>query len=176
MSRSGYSDDFDGWASIRWRGAVTSAIKGKRGQAALREILAALDALPDKRLVADSLATAEGDYCTLGALGRARGLDMAHIDPEDRQAVAQTFGVAEALAAEIMYLNDDVVVDWQWVDVEICGPMPPYHFPPYGRKEHWRTVRVPNPCAGEKRWRQMRNWVASQLNPAPEQAAKEATA
>jgi hypothetical protein len=41
MSRSGYSDDCDGWALIRWRGAVNSAIKGRRGQQALREIVAA---------------------------------------------------------------------------------------------------------------------------------------
>lgn len=37
MSRSGYTDDCDDqWALIRWRGAVNSAIKGKRGQQALR--------------------------------------------------------------------------------------------------------------------------------------------
>lgn len=32
MSRCGYSDDYDQWALIRWRGAVESAIRGKRGQ------------------------------------------------------------------------------------------------------------------------------------------------
>ena len=69
MSRSGYTDDYDGWDLIRWRGAVHSAIRGRRGQAALREIIAALDALPEKWLAANSLETADGDYCTLGALG-----------------------------------------------------------------------------------------------------------
>lgn len=47
MSRSGYNDDCDGWALIRWRGAVNSAINGKRGQAFLRELVAALDAAYD---------------------------------------------------------------------------------------------------------------------------------
>lgn len=35
MSRSGYSDDCYGWELICWRGAVNSAIKGKRGQSFL---------------------------------------------------------------------------------------------------------------------------------------------
>ena len=44
MSRSGYGDDYgddDPLAIGRWRGAVNSAIRGKRGQQTLREILAA---------------------------------------------------------------------------------------------------------------------------------------
>ena len=165
MSRSGYSDDCeDQWGLIRWRGAVASAIRGKRGQQALREILAALDALPEKRLAAESLVTADGEFCTLGALGRARGVDMAPIDPEDREAVAKAFGVAEALAAEIMYLNDEHTNDWKWLDVEICGPMRP-HYPEWNR--HRRSISVPNPRAGEERWSYMRRWVAEQL-PAPQ--------
>lgn len=163
MSRSGYSDDCDGWALIRWRGAVTSAIRGRRGQATLREILQALDALPEKRLASESLVTAEGDFCTLGALGRARGIDMDPIDPEDRASVAHVFGVAEALAAEIMFLNDEYAADeYHWVDVEICGPVRPNH-PDWGR--HVKTVRVHNARAGEDRWRYMRNWVSVQLKP-----------
>ena len=48
MSRSGYSDDIDdNWAHIMWRGRVASSIRGKRGQAMLRELLAALDAMPE---------------------------------------------------------------------------------------------------------------------------------
>lgn len=106
MSRSGYSDDGDYWALIRWRGAVASAIRGKRGQAFLREMLAALDALPEKELTSYELQ-ADGQYCALGAVGKARGIDMSNIDPEDRETVAATFGIPHALACEIMYLNDE---------------------------------------------------------------------
>ena len=64
MSRSGYvdADDCDEgeqWRHIRWRGAIKSAIRGKRGQAFLREMLDALDALPQKRLVPNVLQEAE---------------------------------------------------------------------------------------------------------------------
>ncbi len=63
MSRSGYSDDLDSWALIRWRGQVASAIRGRRGQAVLRDLLAALDAMPEKALVASELETPQGEVC-----------------------------------------------------------------------------------------------------------------
>lgn len=161
MSRSGYSDDCDGWDLIRWRGAVASAIRGKRGQAMLQEMLQALDAMPDKRLVSESLVTSDGDYCTLGALGRARGMDMGGIGPEDRESVARAFGISEALAAEIMYLNDEgVVSNTRWIEVEICGPVRP-NFPEWGK--HSKTVSIANENAAKQRWSYMRSWVESNL-------------
>lgn len=107
MSRSGYSEDCDDtWEFIRWRGAVASSIRGKRGQAFLREMLAALDALPEKKLIANELETG-GDVCALGAVGIARKLDMSALDPEDTHTVADAFGIAHPLAAEIVYENDE---------------------------------------------------------------------
>ena len=41
----------------------------------LRDLLAALEALPDKRLVAGNMERS-GDVCAIGALGKARGVDM----------------------------------------------------------------------------------------------------
>jgi hypothetical protein len=113
MSRSGYSDyydydhDQDNWATIRWSGARAAAFRGRRGQAFLREMLAALDALPAPRLVAEELA-ADGEVCALGAVGRARGMDMSGINPEDYRTVANKFGVAEVMARDIAHANDDV--------------------------------------------------------------------
>ncbi len=106
MSRSGYDDDCDGWQLIMWRGAVASAIRGKRGQAFLREMFAALDGLPDKRLIEGELLEVSGEVCALGAVGVKRGVDMAEIDPYDRKTVAGTFAIPQALAAEIMDIND----------------------------------------------------------------------
>lgn len=107
MSRSGYQDDCGGWELIMWRGAVSSAIRGKRGQKFMLELLAALDSLPEKRLIAHELRDEDGAVCALGAIAASRRLDVARIDVDDRDAVAATFGIAPALAAEIAFINDD---------------------------------------------------------------------
>ena len=106
VSRSGYSDDLETWALICWRGAVKKAITGSRGQALLREMLIALDAMPAKRLISRDLIK-EGEVCALGAVAAARGLDVSAVDPEDRDTVAGVFNIAPALAAEIVYENDE---------------------------------------------------------------------
>jgi hypothetical protein len=135
MSRSGYSDDHDSeWGLICWRGAVASAINGKRGQAFLREMLAAFDALPEKRLIKDALVDEAGAVCAIGAVAAARGLDVSGVDPEDYYAVAKTFDVARALAQEIEYVNDEDLPYWadempeqrydrvrRWVESQIRG-------------------------------------------------------
>lgn len=136
MSRAGYSDDCDGWDLIRWRGAVKSAIRGKRGQAFLREMLAALDALPEKRLVEEDLVRPSGEVCALGAVAISRGLDVTEVDPEDRERVAERFGIAGALAAEIAYENDE------------CG--------------HWHSGRGHSETP-EERFNRMREWVVAAL-------------
>ncbi|MEQ9223807.1 MAG: hypothetical protein RJQ08_11630 [Salinisphaeraceae bacterium] len=111
MSRSGYADDFETaeeqWALIRWRGAVNAAIRGKRGQAFLRELGEAMDAMPVKELIADELATASGEHCAIGVVGAARGTDMRDLDPEDAPSVAMAFGIAPALAKEVVFMNDE---------------------------------------------------------------------
>jgi hypothetical protein len=108
MSRSGYSDDYDmeNWSHIRWRGAVASSIRGKRGQAFLRELVEALDAMPVKALIAHDLYK-EGAVCAMGSVGLKRGVDMSKIDVEDYARVADVFGIASPLVQEIEYLNDE---------------------------------------------------------------------
>jgi hypothetical protein len=106
MSRAGYNDDCEQWALICWRGAVNSAIRGARGQAFLNDLIAALDALPEKKLIAEELEN-EGTVCAIGAVGRARGLDMSELDPQEPERVASTFGIASAMAREITYVNDE---------------------------------------------------------------------
>lgn len=157
MSRSGYSDDCDGWALIRWRGAVAAAIRGRRGQSFLRELAEALDAMPAKRLIAEELE-ADGEFCALGCIGARRGLDLRAINPENREAVALAFGIPPALAAEIMFENDDDFISWEWV--EVCGPMRP-------GEQHRPTIRQEVGNAEELRWHKVRKWVESHLAPVP---------
>ena len=108
MSRSGYTDDVsdDPLASGRWRQAVKRAIKGKRGQAFLRELAAAMDAMPEKVLITDELIDLYGDCCTIGVVCKSRGLDISTVDYDDPQAVGDAVGIAKAMAAEIEFEND----------------------------------------------------------------------
>lgn len=107
MSRAGYTDDMDSnWAMIIWRGQVASALRGKRGQAFLKELLADLDALPVKRLIGNDLRAA-GEVCALGCVGAARGIELEKLDPEDYDKLAETFGIAQQLVREVEWINDE---------------------------------------------------------------------
>lgn len=107
MSRHGYSDDLDVLDLGRYRGQVKSAIRGKRGQAFLRELAAAMDAMPEKALIAEELIDDEGQCCTIGVVCKARGIDVSKIDHEEPEQVGAAVGIARQLAAEIEYENDD---------------------------------------------------------------------
>ena len=141
MSRSGYSDGLDEWALIRWRGAVKSAIRGARGQAFLREMAAALDAMPEKKLIADEVVTPSGDVCAMGAVCQKRGIDVSDLPAtydfeyeysEATEDVGERLGIARALAKEIAYENDEGT----WA-----------------------------PETPEQRWTRMRAWVARHITP-----------
>ncbi len=110
MSRSGYSDDYCDEdypnAADLYRGAVLSAVKGKRGQAFLRELLEALDAMPEKRLIAHDLEL-DGAVCAIGSVGVKRGTRMDDLDPEDADKIAERFGIAVCMVREIEFTNDD---------------------------------------------------------------------
>ena len=75
-----------------------------------------------------------GPYCALGAIGKARGVRMAELDPDDHDTVATAFGVAGSLVREIMFENDEGGASlnvetpeqrWQrmrtWVAKQTCG-------------------------------------------------------
>jgi hypothetical protein len=107
MSRSGYSDDLHQGELNRYRANVERAIGGKRGQAFLREMATALDAMPVKELIANDVVRSDQSVCAIGSVALARGMNVAELDVHDRHDVAKAFGVAPALAAEIAFMNDD---------------------------------------------------------------------
>lgn len=141
MSRSNYTEDEDEPGQFAmWRGQVASAMRGKRGQAFLRDMLAALDAMPEKRLIQNSLQEPGGEVCAIGALGVKRGIDMTAIDPEEPHQVARVFNIANQMASEIAYMNDEYF-DFTYVGNE--------------RRDY----------TPEERWQKMRDWVASKVSP-----------
>jgi hypothetical protein len=151
MSRSGYTDDCENPGL--WRGVVANAIRGKRGQAFLRELAAAMDAMPVKELIAEELINDDGECCTIGVVCKSRGVDVSKIDYQDTHEVGDAVGIAAALAAEIEYENDE------------CGHR--YETVPHKPKNAWekdfRWQRVEETPA--ERWQRMRKWVESKLKP-----------
>ncbi len=134
MSRSGYCDDYDNEQELNmWRGAVASAIRGKRGQAFLRDMKDALESLPNKRLIVGDLVK-DGEVCAMGAVAVSRGMDVSGVDAEDLDAVSTLFDIAPALAAEISFENDE---DFS---------SPEYRTPEqrYERMHKWVTARLDN--------------------------------
>lgn len=128
MSRSGYSDDCENVQL--WRGNVERAIKGKKGQEFFKELLAALDALPSKRLIPHELVSEDGECCALGAVFIARKTDVANVDESEPEEVAAALGIRSMLAQEVAYWNDEYrrrdtpEERWQrmrtWVEVNLA--------------------------------------------------------
>jgi hypothetical protein len=138
MSRSGYSDDYDDMGAINlYRANVDRTMSGKRGQAFLREMAAALDALPVKKLIAGDIVQDDQHVCAIGSVALARKLDVSNLDVYDGDAVGDTFGITRMLACEIAYENDE------------CGRM-------YVDGEF-------RPETPAERWQRMRAWVAAHL-------------
>lgn len=115
--------DYGRWSL--WEQATTRAIEGKRGQAALADLEAALLALPEPRLIESYLAK-DGEVCAVGALvlanrvaaGESRASVMAELelatDPEDDCGADHTACIgakhgrmAYAMAWRIAELNDE---------------------------------------------------------------------
>lgn len=110
--RSGYTDDWDGDGPPPefYEQAVIRAFNGRRGRAAMRELLSALDAMPDKRLTDGQIQDSEGCMCTMGVLAASRGMDLARV-PYDPRELAAEVGLAQAMVREIISVNDD---DFSW--------------------------------------------------------------
>lgn len=109
MSRSGYSEDIDEtWPHVCWRGAVSSAINGKRGQVFLVELASAMDAMPKKELIIGKLVDHNGECCTIGVLCKSKKIPIENVDCYDPEQVGKAVGIARAMAAEIEYYNDEI--------------------------------------------------------------------
>lgn len=108
-----------------------------------------MDALPEKKLIPMALEQ-EGAVCAIGSVGRARGVDMSKIDPEDYDKVAATFGIATPLAQEIVYMNDEAFIWSQDENGHVVKD----------ENGKWRKITP------EERFAAMRRWVVKNLRSA----------
>lgn len=114
MSRLYYENDCDYIEGLQ-HGWLSSAIRGRRGQAFLRELVAALDALPAPELSCGALEDAQtGCCCAFGAVRRLRGPENVKLDfhPDEEEIaptyLAEPFGVSETLAWAVVQANEEI--------------------------------------------------------------------
>jgi hypothetical protein len=118
MSRLYYSDnDYDQEIGVA-RGRRLSAIRSQRGQRFLRDLVAALDALPTPELHSGALEDSKtGCCCAFGAVRRLRGVESVKLwfHPEDEDitpdSLAEPFDVSPTLAWAVVQANEDMHED-----------------------------------------------------------------
>ncbi len=153
--RIGYSEDEDypGQFGL-WQANCNRSLKGKAGQAALRELEAALLALPDKRLTSGVYKDEDGCVCPLAALAKYKGVADADLqaDPEyDMEQVGVELGVPRLAAWKIVELND-----LQLSGTTLIFGEGPYRWP---SEQPYAYV----PITPEQRYERVLQWVQEQL-------------
>lgn len=110
--RSGYSEDCEGPELVLWRGAVERAIHGRRGQRFFRELIAALDSLPEKKLCHGELRAEDGTYCALGVVADRLGV-LGDLDNSavEHDAIGRAIDIAPSLVREVEWVNDEQARD-----------------------------------------------------------------
>ena len=137
MSRTWEGESDDPLDRGRYEAAKRSTLRDRRGQAFLRELIAALDALPRPELSEGALGDSDtGCVCALGAVALAQGdpfeelaKDEGNWSPED---AAGWYDISPTLANEIISANDD-----------------------------WRDGNSPD--VRQSRWRHVRAWAVANL-------------
>lgn len=144
MNRSGYVDDGgDDLALGRWRAQVASAIRGKRGQRFIRDLITALDAMPEKKLIEGAFQT-DGGCCAAGAVGRLRGVDMSGLNPPEDDLEYYDAKEWNIPAAEVLDVAVPLIAEVEWVNDEGYS---------------WRG----DDDGDEARWKRVRDWATRQL-------------
>lgn len=88
-----------------FRSILQRAASGKRGKKLLEDIVQAMMALSEPRLLSDNLEV-DGEVCALGAVLRARNIVLNHIDC-NAPGIARALDAPETLVREIISVNDD---------------------------------------------------------------------
>jgi len=132
-----------------WRANLRRTMQSERGQAFLQELLEALDALPQKRLIQGAMQQGR-EVCALGAVGLKRRINLGGLDSRNHDELAAAFGISSMLVQEIAYWNDQ--------GMEACL---------FGLTEGGRwKVNTP-----ESRFTFVRAWVVARLGRRPTKSA-----
>lgn len=106
--RLNYSDDED-WTGqfALWEANCRRSLRGRAGQRELRELEAALLALPEKQLIHGSLTDDDGGMCAIACYAKHKGVDLSAFDPgraSDKVGIAG--GMPRLVAWRVVAEND----------------------------------------------------------------------
>lgn len=141
-----------------WDANCRRSMRGKAGQRELRELEAALLALPEKRLIDGALVDDEGGVCAIACYAKHKGVDLSNFDPEDESDEAGIAGGMPRLVAWQVVAFNDLHCDTVW-EVAL-GPIQRGHGQYKGGIPHVR------PMTPEERYEKVLAWVRRELRPA----------
>lgn len=138
-----------------WDANCRRSMRGRSGQRELRELEAALLALPEKRLIRGSLTDDEGGVCAIACYAKHKGLDLSKFDPEDESdEVGIAGGMPRLVAWAIVALND-VTLDTIW---EVAhGPIQ------LGHGHYKGGIPLIREMTPEERYERVLVWVRARL-------------
>lgn len=161
MSRINYSDDeeYPGQFFL-WQANCDRSLQGKAGQRELRELEAALLALPSKRLIHGALENEQGEVCAIACYAKHKGVDLSKHDPEyasDRVGIEG--GMPRLVAWKVVEMNDITCDEEYWATAE--GPQEAAHYYLGG------GISVRLHMTPEERYRRVLAWVQEELKAPP---------
>ena len=133
-----------------WEANCQRSIKGRVGQRELRELEAALLALPEKRLIRGLLTDDAGGVCSIACYAQHKGLDLSKVDREDESdEVGIRAGMPRLVAWQVVAMND-LHLDTVW---EVA----------HGPVERGHGTYLVREMTPEERYTKMLAWVRAQL-------------
>lgn len=154
--RINYSDeeDFSGQFAL-WDANCRRSMRGRAGQRELKELEAALLALPEKRLIKDALTDDQGGVCAIACYAQHKGIDLSTFDPEDESdQVGIAAGMPRLVAWQVVALND-ITLDTVWEVAD--GPIQRGHGVYHG------GIPLVRDMTPEERYEHVLTWVRERV-------------
>ncbi len=154
--RLNYSDeeDYPGQYAL-WQANCRRSLRGRAGQRELRELEAALLALPEKRLIRNALTDDDGGVCAIACYAKHKGFDVSKFDPEyESDEVGIAAGMPDLVAWKVVALND-IECDDVW-EVAL-GPVQP------GYGVYRGGIPLVREMEPEERYEKVLMWVRAQI-------------
>lgn len=155
--RINYSDEEDQPGQFAlWNANCRRSIKGRAGQRELRQLEAALLALPEKRLIHGALTNGEGGVCAIACYAKHKGIELSKFDPDDESdEVGIAAGMPRLVAWQVVALND-IHLNKVWERAH--GPIQ------RGHGVYQGGIPLIRDMTPEERYEKVLAWVRTQLS------------